>query len=65
MFAGEVVTEPEDNEKGNEAEPLTGNKRVLQDLLEGDSERPVMTPRYKPRETILELKESVSRSSGP
>lgn len=32
-FAGEAVKTPEDSEKGNGAQTLAGNKRVLQDLL--------------------------------
>lgn len=47
----EAVTKPEDSYKGNGAEHLTGKKSVLQDLLEGDSERPAM----KGQEALPEL----------
>lgn len=42
LFSIEAVKSPGDGEKDNLAEPMIGNKRVLKDLFEGNSERPVM-----------------------
>lgn len=42
LFVGEAVSTTEDSEKGNGADLLTGNKLVLQELLERDSQGPVM-----------------------
>lgn len=41
-FEGEAVATPKGNEKWNGAERLTGNKRLVEYLLEGDSQTPVM-----------------------
>lgn len=51
VVSGEEMEPPAGTAKGIGAEPLTGNKRIIMDLLERDSERPVM----KDQETRPEL----------
>lgn len=51
LFVGESVAPPEDTAKENGVETLLGNKRLGQDLSEGDSEGPMM----KEQEAIPEL----------
>lgn len=53
-FASEEVEPPEGTSKGNGEESLIGNMRVLQDVLEGDSKRPVI----KDRKELIELTDS-------
>lgn len=52
LFVGEAVMKPEDSEKGNETQPLTGSERVIQDLLEAEFQHPVM----KDQESLPELR---------